>query len=166
MEYMIRLIAAIDCRRGMAKNNGMPWFIPDDEQFFTDQTKRFGGNVLTGGSTFRLAYKNKPLADRQNFIATRYPQPIEGATVVNDLETFMNDFTDDLWISGGANIFEQVMNMKKADELYLTEIDADFGCDQFFPDYSAYVKTDQSPLREENGFIYSYIVYKKADTAT
>ena len=159
---MIRLIAAIDRQRGVAKHGFMPWSIPEDERYFTDQTKLYGGNVLTGGVTFSGTYHG-PLAGRQNFILTRKLEPITGATVVNNLNEFMKSFSgQELWVAGGANVFEQVMVAGYADELYLTEIDADFGCDQFFPDYQANFKlVEKSEDREQNGFGFVYARYAK-----
>ena len=155
---MIRLIAAIDRKRGIAKNGSMPWDIPEDEQFFTDQTKTYGGNVLTGGATFREAYKNKPLVDRQNYILTRSDEPVEGAIVIHDLDKLLEEFKDkDLWVSGGAEVFKAVMEAGKADELYLTHIDGDFDCDRFFPEYEdTFKKIEESEVREQNGFRFTY----------
>jgi len=102
---MIRLIAAIDQKRGIAKNGTMPWKIPEDEAYFTDQTKKYGGHVLTGNKTFQLAYKDQPLAGRQNYLLTHDQTPIDNATLVNDLEQFLDEFKDkDLWVAGGANV--------------------------------------------------------------
>ncbi|HEX4774232.1 MAG TPA: dihydrofolate reductase, partial [Candidatus Saccharimonadales bacterium] len=128
---MIRLISAIDHKRGLAKHGYMPWYIPQDEQYFTDQTKSFGSNVLSGGVTFRDTYHGRPLVDRQNFILTRDLTPIPGATAVNDLTKFLEEFKDkDLWVAGGATVFKQVIGLDYDIELYLTLIDADFRCDQ------------------------------------
>ncbi len=161
---MICFIAAIDRKRGIAKRGSMPWFIPEDEKYFTTMTKTRGGNVLTGGKTFRDTYKGKPLADRQNYILTRQDTPIEGAVIVHDLMKLLEEFKDkDLWISGGAEVFKEIMDAGKADELYLTHIDADFGCDQFLPEYEAdFKKTEESDVREQNGFRFTYAKYVRA----
>lgn len=160
---MIRFIVALDRKRGVAKHGYMPWSIPEDEAYFTDKTKSLGGNVLTGGITFREAYLGKPLNDRRNFILTRDTQPIEGAEVVNDLNGFLNNFKEDLWVAGGAKVFEQVID--QADELYLTQIDADFGCDQFFPNYEdKFELAQKTEVKEQNGFKYFYAVYKRKTT--
>jgi dihydrofolate reductase len=158
---MIRLIAAIDRKRGIAKNGGMPWDIPEDEKFFTDQTKTFGGNVLTGGRTFREAYKSKPLAGRHNYILTRKDEPIEGAETVHDLRKLLDEFADtDLWVAGGAEVFKEIMDAGKADELYLTHIDGDFDCDRFFPEYEhGFKKVEESEVREQNGYRFTYARY-------
>ena len=132
---MIRLIAAIDRKRGIAKHGGMPWFIPEDEKYFTTQTKMRGGCVLTGGRTFRDTYQGKPLIDRQNYILTHADTPIEGVILVHDLGKLLDEFKDkELWVSGGAEIFKEIMDADKADELYLTHIDADCGSDKGFPE--------------------------------
>jgi dihydrofolate reductase len=160
---MIRLIAAIDSHLGIAKNGKMPWSIPDDEAYFTRQTKTFGGHVLTGGKTFREAYKGRPLAGRHNYILTRRDEAIEGAEVVHDLPQFLKRFENqDLWVAGGSEVFEQVMQLNKADELYLTHIEADCECDQFFPEYDGFVLTRQSEPQEQNGYRFTYAVYKRA----
>ncbi len=160
---MIRFIAAIDRKRGIAKHGGLPWSIPEDEKFFTTQTKTQGGNVLTGGRTFRDTYKGKPLADRQNYILTRQDTPIEGVIIVHDLSKLVEEFQDkDLWVSGGAAVFKEIMDTGKADELYLTHIDADFGCDQFLPEYEdSFKKIEESEVREQNGFHFTYAKYER-----
>jgi dihydrofolate reductase len=161
---MIRFIAAIDRQRGLAKHGGMPWFIPHDETFFTEQTKSHGGHVLTGGATFRDAYKSKPLKHRTNYVLTHDETPIEGVTLVHDIDAFMKDFDQaDLWVAGGAQVFQPLLDKGYADELYITHIDADFGCDQFFPEYEAqYTLIQQSEAHEQNGFHFTYATYRRA----
>lgn len=156
---MIRLIAAIDRQRGIAKQGYQPWSIPNDANYFTTQTKQFGANVLVGSTTFKT-FKG-PLPDRHNFILTRDKTPIEGTELVHNLEHFLKDYQDkDLWVIGGANVFSQVLELGKGDELYLTYIDADFGCNQFFPAFeSDFSLAEQSELNEQNGFIFSYRRY-------
>ena len=158
---MIRLIAAIDRQRGIAKQGFQPWFIPEDEAFFTKLTKQYGGHVLVGSTTFKTFHG--PLKQRDNYVLTRDKTPIEGVGLVHDLEKFLNDFSDrDLWVIGGANVFSQVFELGKADELYLNHIDADFGCNQFFPEFAAgFHQTDKSDLHEQNGFIFTFATYAK-----
>ena len=158
---MIRLIAAIDRQCGIGKHGGQPWHIPDDEVYFTEQTKSHGGNILVGSTTFRT-FKS-PLPDRQNYLLTSQKEPVDGMELVHNLEKYLADYQDqDLWVIGGANVFAQVMELGRADELYLTRIEADFGCQQFFPDYEAdFELAGQSELHEQNGFIFSYLRFIK-----
>ena len=158
---MIRLIAAIDRRRGIAKQGIQPWHIPDDEKYFDDNTKRYGAKVLIGAVTYKTLLH--PLIERQNYLLTRDKTPIEGVELVHDLDKFLKDYQDnDLWVVGGANVFSQVIEANKADELYITHIEADFGCNQYFPEYAdKFDLAEQSDLHEQNGFIYRYAIYKK-----
>jgi dihydrofolate reductase len=158
---MIRLIAAMDRQQGIAKQGFLPWYIPEDEAFFTEQTKLYGGNALVGNTTFKTFHG--PLAERHNYVLTHDKTPIAGAELIHDLEKFLRDMADqDIWVIGGANVFAQVMELGKADELYLTRIQADFGCNQFFPPFDqGFTLIEQTELHEQNGFIFTYCKYTK-----
>jgi dihydrofolate reductase len=156
---MFRLIAAIDRRRGIAKGGFQPWYIPEEQQYFKKQTLSMGATVLVGSTSFKR-FKNGPLADRKNYVLTHDKAPIEGVELVHDLEKFLRDWQDkDVWIIGGADVFAQVMELGRADELYLTHIEADFGCHQFFPPYDDYMLVKRSDMREQNGFIFTFAKY-------
>jgi dihydrofolate reductase len=158
---MIRLIVAADRKLGMAKSGIFPWYIPDDEAYYDEHTRTHGGNVLMGSTTFRTL--DGPMPERQNYILTHDKTPIEGVELVHNLEKFLRDFEDkDLWVIGGANVFAQVIQLGRADELYITHIEADFNCNQFFPNYEQGFKlTEKSDLHEQNGFIFHYARYDK-----
>lgn len=158
---MIRLIAAVDRNLGIGKNGGQPWKIPDDESYFADCTKSHGGCILTGSVTFKTF--KQPLPDRTNYVLTSHEEPLQGAELVHDLATFLESFSDkDLWVIGGANVFQEVMDLDKADELYLTHIDADFDCDRFFPEFKDKFKLlESSEVQEQNGFQFSFAKYAR-----
>jgi dihydrofolate reductase len=157
---MIRIIVAIDQKRGIAKDGVQPWDLPDDVAYFNAQTKSQSANILVGRTTFSLF--DEPLVGRTNYVLTRQNTPIAGATTVHDLEGFLQDI-DDVWVIGGAAIYEQVMTKGLADELYITHIEADFGCDAFFPEYDqTYVLRERSETHKQNGVEFSYAVYLKA----
>lgn len=156
---MIRHIVAIDQKFGMAKNGGQPWNIPEDSQYFSDQTKSRGGQVLVGMTTFKTF--DHPLSLRTNFVVTHHQDPIEGAKLVHDLDAFFAETKGDIWVAGGASIFAQTMD--KTDELYVTRIEADFGCDQFYPqiDGQKFTLAKKSGTKEQNGFRYRYELYTR-----
>lgn len=156
---MIRAIAAIDRKLGIGKDGTIPWELPTDQRYFTEQTKQYGGHVLTGLRTYSLTYHG-PLKDRTNYIVTHDSKPIPGAVVVNDLDTFLSEFTEDLWIAGGADIFQQTLN--RTDELYLTHIDGVFDCDRFFPAYKdKFELATQSKPLTENGLTFTFCIYRR-----
>lgn len=154
---MIRHIVAIDRDYGIAKNGILPWKIPDDEQYFTDMTKKYGGVTLTGRATYDT-FGGQPLKDRQNFVVTHQTAPISGAELVHDIDEFFRNHTEDIWVVGGAEIFKQTLDI--ADELYVTRVDATFGCDRFYPKFEdKFVLQSETDWLEQNGFRYRYQVY-------
>jgi dihydrofolate reductase len=158
---MIRLIAAIDINGGLARNGQVPWDLPDELKYFAAQTKLYGGNVLTGKKTY-LTYPNGPLPNRRNFVLSRGSDTFPGTELVNNLEVFLSEFREDLWIAGGEVVFKRVFELNKADEVYLTKIDKDFKCDQFFPDeYKELELVEQSAPQIQNGLSFTYCKYVK-----
>jgi dihydrofolate reductase len=160
---MIRLIAAIDRKRGIAKHGYQPWYIPDDEAYFVKQSKSYGGNVLVGGTTFRDSFKSKPLTGRTTYLLTRNEQPINGVQLVHDLKPWLKSMgNQDVWVVGGASVYQQVIDAGLADELYITHIDADFGCDQFFPEYQPEFRVSSAGQPQtQNGFHFNYARYSR-----
>lgn len=153
---MIRLIAAIDQKQGIAKHGFQPWYIPADEQYFREQTMLYGAVVLMGRATFEVI--GHPIKNRRNIVLSNQPLEVADVETAESLEV-LNTLSN-VWIIGGASVFAQTIG--KADELYLTHIDADFGCDQFFPDFRQHFRQVQSSAhQQENGFTFRYSVYKK-----
>jgi dihydrofolate reductase len=160
---MIRLIVAHDRQRGIAKQGFQPWYIPEDEAYFADKTKSAGAAVLMGSTTYKTL--KGPLPDRTNYVLTSDKTPIDGVELVHNLDKFLREFTGsqkDLWVIGGSNVYSQVFEVGLVDEVYSTKIEADFGCNQFFPALSdQFQLLSQSDLHEQNGFIFSYEVYSQ-----
>lgn len=155
---MIRLIAAIDQKRGVAKAGRQPWHIPADEQYFKDQTCKFGARLLMGRKTFDVM--KHPLPNRTNYVLSHDHRAESGIVGITDLDAFLQDLTEDIWVIGGAAVYEQTIG--RADFLYLTQIESDFGCDQFFPNYAEQFElVDQSPPQYENGLAYTYAIYRR-----
>jgi dihydrofolate reductase len=154
---MIRHMVAIDNQRGIAKNNKLPWKLPTDEQYFTDMTKTHGGIVLMGRTTYEETVL-KPLEGRQNFVLTHDPDyHAVGATTVTDVYAFL-DMYPEVWVIGGAKVFESTLT--RADELYITEIEADFDCDTFYPEFATMFELrKKGEPRTENGLSYRFNLY-------
>jgi dihydrofolate reductase len=155
---MIRHIVAVDRKRGIAKEGVQPWKLPSDERYFRDLTKTLGGVVLMGATTFRVI--GRPLPERHNFVATRDSNfRADGVELVYDIDAFL-DHQPDVWVIGGAQVYEATL--RRADELYVTEIDADFDCDVFYPDFSgAFMLAKEGEMQHENGLDFRYDLYTK-----
>jgi dihydrofolate reductase len=126
---MIRAIAAVDVRLGLATDDGIPWSIPADVEHFRNTTS--SSSVLMGYATY--AEFESPMPGRTNYVATRRaPSLRDGFLPVSDLGSFLSDgAAGDLWIIGGAALYAATIQW--AHELNLTRVDGDFNCTKFFP---------------------------------
>jgi dihydrofolate reductase len=154
---MIRHIAAIDSRLGLAKDGGLPWSLPVDTAYYKGLVKTDGGIVLVGTGTYRTMAK--PLPGLTNFVLSR-DQTFQApdCMVVHDVEAFLRRHPD-VWIIGGGQVFAATLQW--AEELYLTEIDADFDCDIFYPDFrQQFILAKQGDVQHEIGLAYRFNVYQ------
>jgi dihydrofolate reductase len=152
---MIRSIAAIDSKRGIAKNGKIPWDLPKDKAHYRELAMAEGNNVLMGRRTYEaMGY----LEGRHYYIVSHGDLDLSsGCKLIKDIGKFMAEFKEDLWIIGGEAIYKETMNY--VDELYLTIVEADFNCDQFFPDYSSFkLKNAEGPF-SENHLSFSYQLF-------
>ena len=155
---MVKLIAAVGKNLELGKDNGLMWDLPGDMKFFRTTTK--GACVVMG----RLTYDSigRPLPYRRNIVISRNPElEIEGVEVVTSLESALEACQNDCFVIGGEKIY--TLALPYADEIYLTEIDAEFeGADTFFPKFEKQCYT-REVLAEgsDNGINYQHVLYKK-----
>ena len=154
---MIRVAAAIDSKRGLATDEGIPWDLPTDRVHLRQLTN--GGNLLMGYGTY-LDFKSAT-NDRNWFVLTTKSHRLkDGFRPVNDLKGFMKSPPENLWLFGGANVFAQTLGY--ADELELTRVEGDFRCTKFFPEFEDDFKlTEKSKIFTENGINFHYEVWKR-----
>ncbi len=153
---MIRLIAALDQNRGLAKQGTQPWDLPTDRRYFSDLTKTHGGVLLMGRTTYEVI--GHALPDRQNFVATRNKDfAAEGVTPVHDIDAFLASHPE-VWVIGGGQIYAATLS--HADELYITEIAADYDCDVFFPAFlNKFRPISVDSAQEENDVRFRFTRY-------
>ncbi|HEY4503092.1 MAG TPA: dihydrofolate reductase [Candidatus Paceibacterota bacterium] len=160
---MISLIAAIGKNNELGKGNDLVWKLPADIQYFIKTTS--GHSVIMGRKTFESI--GRPLPKRRNIIITRdktYAKP--GIEIVHSLKEALNltSKEDDVFIIGGAEIFDQAMEV--ADKLYITHINAEDGAaDTFFPEIIPILWNEISHQEHKkdanNPFDYTFSVYEK-----
>ncbi|PSL44440.1 dihydrofolate reductase [Salsuginibacillus halophilus] len=140
---MIALIAAMDENRVIGYNGEMPWHLPNDLKFFKQMTE--GYPVVMGRKTFESI--GRPLPKRTNVILTRDPsfQAPEECQVFHDADEVVKSYHD-VFIIGGAEIYNQFLS--HADTLYITEIEASFIGDTYFP---AWDESKWETVWEETG---------------
>jgi dihydrofolate reductase len=155
---MIRFIAAVDSKLGMANDNGIPWQgkVPSDVAYFRDKT--LGSAVLMGCGTYKEF--TAALPGRRNIVASsKVISLFPGFELASNAREFLLSSTDDIWVIGGPGLFAQTLDL--ASELYLTRIEGDFGCTKFFPGFSGKFKIKSSSDRvTENGISFHFEVWQ------
>ncbi len=128
---MIRLIAAIDSRRGLATDSGIPWNLPGDSAYFREKTS--SGLIVMGRATYDEFAA--PLHDRENFVFSPHHDPAAPGLCGRDEPRPARAAHpgEDVWVIGGAAVYAETIG--QADELLLTQVTGDFGCTKFFPPY-------------------------------
>ncbi len=134
---MVSIIAAV-ARNGVIGSCGrIPWNIPEDMAYFRKVTT--GGIVIMGRNTYEEI--GRPLSERFNIIVTQSKNfsgdnlqtvySLEAAISLGEEYADENEIPPRIFLCGGQRIYSQ--GMKYAQRLYLTEIDADYNGDAFFP---------------------------------
>ena len=154
---MIRAIVALDKRQGIARQGGIPWRIPIDSQYF--QLHTVHTTVVMG----RVTYEEftEPLPNRQNVVISRQLKTVRtGFLLVNDLEQYLTQTTEDVWIIGGSALYTAALS--HCHQLYVTEIAADFSCDRFFPEYQDdFSLQTAEPWQQENGLRFRFTIFSR-----
>lgn len=156
---MIRAIAALDSKKGIADDSGIPWQgkIPSDVNYF--RTKTQNSAVMMGYGWY--VEQKLPLPNRRNLVAIDFPEDLRpGFERVEDAREFLKNADFDVWVGGGAGLFSSTLDL--IDELYITQLDKEFDCTKFFPEFrSDYVlKTESEPITE-SGITYRFQVWKR-----
>lgn len=156
---MISLIVAHDENRVIGYENGMPWHLPGELQYFKEMT--MGKPIIMGRKTFESI--GRPLPGRRNIVITRNGDyQAEGIEIVGSLQEAMTLVKDvpEIMIIGGAQIFEQAMSI--ADKLYITLINHTFNGDTYFPTYEDWQEISCSdPIEAAEGYTYQYCIFEK-----
>jgi dihydrofolate reductase len=158
---MVYFIVVIDSKRGMANEQGIPWKgkTPKEVAYFRANTIHH--NIMMGYGTY-IEF-TKPLSDRRNLVAsTQAVSLLPGFELVLDAREFLMSSQEDVWVIGGAELFTSTLDL--ADELYITQLEGNFNCTKFFPEFEQnFVRISQSEIQEENGIRYRFQIWKRKD---
>ncbi len=156
------LIAAIADNGVIGSDNRLPWQLPEDMRHFKALT--MGHTVIMGRKTWEsLPPKFRPLPGRDNIVVTRNgAYRAEGATVVHSLAAAAAATAgDSAFVIGGAELYAQALPL--AARLELTEIDAGFAGDVFFPSRhpGEWRETARARHQAANGLKYAFVTYQR-----
>ncbi len=156
----ISIIVAMDEKRGIGKQNAIPWHVPGELKRFKEITTPHP--MIMGRKTFESI--GKVLPGRPHLIITRDANyKVEGATICHSLEEALSKAKaldqDEVFIIGGGEIFK--LAMPHIDRLYLTRIKGNYGADVFFPDYAEFTNVISKEEKEANGFSYTFFIQER-----
>lgn len=159
----LALIAAVARNGAIGKDNGLLWRLPADLQHFKRTT--VGAPVVMGRRTWEsLPAAFRPLPGRRNVVVTRnsgWAAPgAEAAPSLEDALDLLRD-AERVFVIGGGELYAQALPL--ADLLVLTEIDADFDGDTFFPvwDRSAFEELSRDSQVSDAGWAYHFVTYRR-----
>ncbi len=185
---MITLIAAVNKnistgKLGIGKDNKIPWHLPEDLQFFKQQT--YGNIVVMGrktyesiGSTILRGRDNivlsntlynkmqKVMIDIDGLLFNHYNgefivSKCELDVLVRKLKVLSSSRKKEVFIIGGQEIYTQFM--KYADRIILTEVYGKYQCDTFFPSipHTFEITSYSQKKTSKTGINYRHLYFNK-----
>lgn len=161
MSLPLCLIAAMGENRVIGVDNQLPWRLPGDLKYFKART--LGKPVVMGRKTFESI--GRPLPGRLNIVVTRNPDwQAAGVQVAHSLDAALAlaaaAAPEEIMLIGGAELYRQAL--PQADVLYLTEIDAEFAGDAFFPEVDLArwrIDREEAGQRDSDGLRWRFVRY-------
>ncbi|MCR4338144.1 MAG: dihydrofolate reductase [Candidatus Omnitrophica bacterium] len=166
------LIVAVDQKFGIGKDGLLPWSLPGELKHFknittTTKDPQKKNVVIMGRRTWEsLPEKFRPLPQRINIVLSRqekieFPEGVRKFIQLEDAleycEQNLQGRIENIFIIGGAQVFQQSMAYPACSQIHLTRIHQDFHCDTFFPqDFSHFRKISDSETMVEKGIPYSF----------
>ena len=144
----LALIASVARNGRIGAAGGLVWREPADQRWFRQQT--LGCPVVMGRKTWdSLPARFRPLPGRRNIVVTRQAGwAADGAEVAHTLDAALalarSQPATRIFVIGGAALYAAALPL--ADELVLTEIDADLPGDTSFPTWR---RSDFAETRRE-----------------
>jgi dihydrofolate reductase len=127
------IIAAVSQNGIIGKSGRLPWRLPNDMKYFKQKT--LGHTVIMGRLTFESI--GKALPNRRNIILTSrknyYAPNCEVAHNLEDIYPIAAKEEKEIFILGGAQIFESFLALQETQNLYISHILANVEGNVFFP---------------------------------
>ena len=157
---LVSLVAAVARDGGIGRGGELLVRLPEDLRRFKRIT--MGTPVVMGRKTWQSV--GRPLPGRRNLVVSRNPAFVaDGAEVVTSLEDALVRASPAplVHVVGGSALYALALPL--ADELQLTEIDAEFPADTFFPAWrrEQWQLVAREPHESAEGVRYAFATYKK-----
>lgn len=169
------LIACINSKRALGKENKLLYHIPNDLSNFKKMTT--DNVVVMGRKTFESLPNQKPLPNRVNIVITsnddwKIDGEYDNLFVVDSIE-MARDFCEayysdkECFIIGGSSIYNQCLNNGIINTIYLTTVNDDIEGDVYFPEINKiewktfYESNTQRHRTSEIDLTYKFLIFKK-----
>ena len=120
---MIKMIVCTDLKGGIGKDNDLLFHNKEDMKFFKETTE--DNAVIMGYNTY-LSLGSKPLPNRFNIILTdkiiEIKKDMATTTDLKGTIDIYNKMNVDLYVIGGAYVYNQCLQMDLIDEVYVTVV--------------------------------------------
>ena len=159
----VALVAAVARGGVIGRDSGIPWRLPEDMRRF--RTLTMGHPVVMGRRTWEsLPDPFRPLPGRGNVVVTRNPDwSAQGADRAGSIEEALRLLEGEatVFVIGGGEIYAAAL--PSADELLLTEIDAEIEGDTYFPDWDPddFEEVARERHVSSEGVGYSFVTYER-----
>ena len=151
---MIHLIWAMTKNHVIGLQNKMPWHIKEDLIYYKEHTA--GKTVVMGENTYyslKGYYKSKPLPYGKIYVASLNENLIlEDAIVISDVIQLFKTTREDLWVVGGATIYQ--LALPYADALYISWVKKEYEGETYFPEID-FTKFRNSYKKETDLVLYT-----------
>ena len=124
-------IAAMSENRVIGAHHQIPWYLPEDLEWFKQQTT--GKVLLMGRKTFESM--GRPLPRRRTIVLSRIVSALPGVEVMRSMDEVLYKTygVADLWICGGAEIY--ALTLSRWNQVFLTRVKQIVDGDAFFPEF-------------------------------
>ncbi len=126
---------------------------------------------LMGRKTWdSLPPRFRPLPDRLNGVLSRIAAPgvFQGSqhiwpSLQSALEELgKNPSIQNIFVIGGGEIYTEALAHSDCKRIYLTDIDSEFSCDTFLPEFSSdFQETASSPVLKEGSVSYRFRLFER-----
>ncbi len=159
----LALIAAVARNGTIGRDNALPWRLRDDLKRFKSLT--LGHPIVMGRKTWESL--GRPLPGRRNIVVTRQRDlQLEGAEVVHSLDEALAlcGAVERAFVIGGAQLYAEAL--PRADELWLTEVQAEVDGDAHFPAWRdagfTVVRREGHPADEAHDHPFEFVDYVRS----
>jgi dihydrofolate reductase len=171
----ISLIVAMDRNGLIGTQAGLPWRLPADLRRFRKLTS--GHPIIMGRKT--LEHIGGPLKERLNIVMSRgadRQSVLRGCVIANSLDEAMRLAreasppmrTDEVFVIGGAEVFQQAMPL--IERAYLTIVEGEFTGNTWFPfdePFQGTIGYDETlPADAKNPHPHRFVIIDRVDGGT